>query len=194
MRLVDQCKTILRIERGEIPPDSRLVPDPPSEPEMPFTPRRVSPVGIALIKRFEGIARVLPDGRIAAYPDPATGGAPWTIGWGSTGPDIGPNTIWTLDQCNLRFNKDLKRYAADVIDVLGDSISKTSQYQFDALVSFHYNTGAIRRATLTGKHKACDYKGAAREFTRWVYAGGRKMKGLVRRRKAERDLYLRGTK
>jgi GH24 family phage-related lysozyme (muramidase) len=36
-----------------------------------------------------------PDGRFDAYPDPATGGAPWTIGWGSTGPDITKGTVWT---------------------------------------------------------------------------------------------------
>ncbi|MES2698166.1 MAG: hypothetical protein V4647_00955, partial [Pseudomonadota bacterium] len=47
-------------------------------------PRRVSPVGIALIKQFEGCARRQADGRYAAYPDPGTGGDPWTIGWGAT--------------------------------------------------------------------------------------------------------------
>jgi GH24 family phage-related lysozyme (muramidase) len=58
------------------------------------------------------------------------------------------------------------------------------------LVSFHYNTGAIARATLTKKHIAGDYQGAAREFARWNRAGGRVLKGLVRRRAAEAELYL----
>ena len=43
-----------------------------------------------LIKPFEGLAKLLPDGRVAAYPDPGTRGHPWTIGYGSTGPDIQP--------------------------------------------------------------------------------------------------------
>ena len=49
-----------------------------------------------LIKPFEGLARKRLDGLIEAYPDPGSGGAPWTIGYGSTGPDITPHTVWTL--------------------------------------------------------------------------------------------------
>ena len=72
---------------------------------------------------------------------------------------------------------------------LGDC--PTSQHQFDALVSFHYNTGAIARATLTKLHKAGDHAGAAAEFGKWVNAGGRRLAGLVRRREAEAALYHR---
>ena len=57
------------------------------------------------------------------------------------------------------------------------------------MVSFHYNTGAIARATLTKRHKAGDFSGSAREFRRWNKAGGRIMKGLARRRTAEEKLY-----
>lgn len=150
--------------------------------------------GIALIKRFEGCARLRTDGMVAAYPDPGTGGEPWTIGWGATGRDhvhggrIGPQTVWTQAQCDDRLKQDLARYAADVARVLGGA--PATQVQFDALVSFHYNTGAIARATLTQKHIAVDYQGAAREFARWNRAGGRVLKGLVRRRAAEAELYL----
>ena len=59
------------------------------------------------------------------------------------------------------------------------------------MVSFHYNTGAIARATLTKKHNALDYAGAAAEFSRWNKAGGRVLKGLVRRRAEEAKLYAR---
>jgi len=154
-------------------------------------PTRISEEGIALIKRFEGCARLRTDGKIESYPDPATGGAPWTIGWGSTGPDIGPHTVWSARQCDARFARDLARHAAEVAAALEGYA--TTQAQFDALVSFHYNTGAIRRATLTRKHKVGDYEGARAEFGRWVYAGGRKLKGLIRRRKAEADLYASET-
>ena len=158
------------------------------------SPLRVGPEGIALIKRFEGCARLRRDGLVEAYPDPGTGGEPWTIGWGATGKDIcgetriGPDTLWTQEQCDARLTSDLARYAADVLRALGDA--PTTQNQFDALVSFHYNTGAIARATLTKKHKAGDFEGASTEFARWNKAGGRVLKGLVRRRAAEARLYV----
>jgi GH24 family phage-related lysozyme (muramidase) len=150
-------------------------------------PRIVGPDGVALIKRFEGCAKRRPDGSIEAYPDPGTGGAPWTIGWGATGPGIGPGTIWTQAQCDARLEADLNRHAREVADTLGSA--PTSQAQFDALVSFHYNTGAIARAALTRKHVAGDFAGAASEFARWNRAGGRVLPGLVRRRAAEAALY-----
>ncbi|WP_232725785.1 lysozyme [Qipengyuania seohaensis] len=140
-----------------------------------------------MIKSFEGCARLRRDGMIEAYPDPGTGGAPWTIGWGATGPDIGPDTVWTKDQCDARLEADLKRYAAEVAAAVGDA--PTTQGQFDALVSFHYNTGAIQRATLTRLHCAGRHDEAVLEFARWKHAGGRVLKGLVRRRAAEARLY-----
>ncbi|MFL0357349.1 lysozyme [Erythrobacter sp. GH1-10] len=154
-------------------------------------PAAVGVEGTALIKRFEGCARLRRDGLVEAYPDPGTGGEPWTIGWGATGDGlhgrIGPETVWTQAQCDQRLEQDLKRYAADVARALGDA--PTSQAQFDAMVSFHYNTGAIARATLTRKHRAGDFEGAAAEFARWNKAGGRVLKGLVRRRAEEASLY-----
>ena len=151
-------------------------------------PRRVGKAGIALIQCFEGCARIRPDGHVEAYPDPGTGGAPWTIGWGSTGQDIGPGTVWTQAECDARFERDLSRYADQVDAAIGDA--PTTQAQFDALVSFHYNTGAIARATLTQRHRSGDFAAAAREFSRWNRAGGRVMPGLVRRRTEEAALYV----
>jgi lysozyme len=171
-------------------PVSATSPAPPSTAPIPA----ISAAGIALIKRFEGCARLRTDGMVVAYPDPGTGSEPWTIGWGATGRDhvhggrIGPQTVWTQAQCDARLADDLSRYAADVARALDQA--PVTQAQFDAMVSFHYNTGAIARATLTQKHKAGDFDGAAREFARWNKAGGRVLKGLVRRRAAEAELYL----
>jgi len=159
---------------------------------------RVGAAGIALIKRFEGCAKKRADGLIEAYPDPGSslsrtgtgGGDPWTIGWGATGAGIAPGTVWTQAQCDARLEADLVRYAAAVAAALGSA--RTTQSQFDALVSFHYNTGAIGRATLTQKHIAGDYAGAEREFARWNIAAGKVMRGLVRRREAEAALYRAG--
>jgi GH24 family phage-related lysozyme (muramidase) len=152
-------------------------------------PRRLGPEGVKLIQQFEGIARLRADGRVEAYPDPGTGGVPWTIGWGSTGPGIGPGTIWTRAHCDARLARDLERFAQEVDRALGDA--PTVACQFDALVSFHYNTGAIGRATLTRKHCSGDHAGAAAEFLRWNRAGGKVLKGLTRRRAAEAELYGR---
>lgn len=144
--------------------------------------------GEALIKQFEGCAKKRPDGKFEAYPDPGTGGDPWTIGWGTTGKDIRKGLVWTQAECDARFAKHIQSFVADVNTALEGA--KTTQNQFDALVSFHYNTGAIFRSTLLKLHKAGKFAQAADEFGRWVTAGGKRMNGLVRRRKAERDLYV----
>lgn len=148
---------------------------------------RIGPRGIQLIREFEGCARVRTDGLVEAYPDPGTGGAPWTIGWGATGKDIGPGTVWTQAQCDERLTADIARHAAEVASLI--ERSATSQAQFDALASFHFNTGALGRSTLLKRHLAGDTDAAANEFARWNRAGGRVLKGLVRRRNAEAQLY-----
>lgn len=152
--------------------------------------QQVGPQGIALIKRFEGCARLRTDGMVEAYPDPASGGDPWTIGWGATGAGIGPGTVWTQGECDERLARDLERYAREVERALDGA--PTTQAQFDALVSFHYNTGAIARATLTKLHRKGDFCAAKAEFGRWNRAAGRILKGLTRRRAAEAELYASG--
>lgn len=150
-------------------------------------PRTLGRAGAALIKSFEGCARARADGRFEAYPDPATGGDPWTIGWGSTGLGIASGVVWTQAQCDERFKHDMQRFADEVSHAIG--AAPTTQEQFDALVSFHYNTGAIGSATLTRLHKQGRYAQAAEEFGKWVHAGGKVLPGLVRRRAAEAALY-----
>ena len=155
------------------------------------TPQYVlGPAGRALIMGFETCARPLGGGRFAAYGDPGTGGAPWTIGWGSTGPDIHPGLIWTQAQCDQRFAAQAAHFAAEVARAIGPA--PTTQNQFDAMVSFHYNTGAIFRALLTQRHIKGDYAGAKAAFGYWVKDGDRVLPGLVRRRAAEAELYGKG--
>lgn len=67
--------------------------------------------------------------------------------------------------------------------------------QFDALTSFSFNAGggALQRSTLRSKVNREDAaEDVAMEFMRWVWARGRKLKGLIRRRRAEADLYQYG--
>lgn len=155
--------------------------------------RRVSQGGIALIHSFEGCAKKLPDGRLQAYPDPATGGAPWTIGWGSTtdeqGKPIQPGTIWTQARADQRFRQHLAQFEAEVNELLGDA--PTSQSQFDALVSFAYNVGVanLGKSTLLKRHKAGLFGAAADQFSVWNRAAGKVLPGLIRRRAAEATMY-----
>lgn len=146
---------------------------------------------IKLVQQFEGFAKKRPDGSVEAYPDPATGGDPWTIGFGTTGPDVKKGTVWTRKQAEDRFAAHLNEFAAKVTKLLGSS--PTTQPQFDALVSFAYNVGTanLSSSTLLRKHKARDYRGAAAEFARWNKANKKVMAGLTRRRAAEAALYRR---
>jgi GH24 family phage-related lysozyme (muramidase) len=142
-----------------------------------------------LIQQFEGCAKKNPDGTFAAYPDPGSGGDPWTIGWGSTGADIKKGVTWTQQQCDDRFSAHVDEFGAKVAAALGGAA--TTQHQFDAMVSFAYNVGVgnFQSSTLLRKHKAGDYAGAAAEFVKWNKAAGKVMAGLTRRRAAEAALY-----
>ena len=156
-------------------------------------PQLIGAKGVALIKQFEGCSRLRNDGMIDAYPDPGTGGEPWTIGWGTTqmgGRKVRPGDRITQARADALLEEQLVSFASEVVKALEGA--PTTQAQFDALVSFHYNTGAIARASLTRKHCAGDYEGAACEFARWNRAGGQVLRGLARRREAEAMLYRTG--
>jgi lysozyme len=135
-----------------------------------------------LIKLFEGV-------RAKAYPDPATGAEPWTIGVGHTGPEVRKGLVWTDAQIEAALVADLQRFAIGVRVMIAKA--KTTQHQFDALVSFAFNCGLtnLRTSTLMRKHVAGDYAGARAEFSRWNKAAGRVMNGLTKRRAAEAALY-----
>lgn len=147
---------------------------------------QTSPNGISLIKGFEGC-------RLTAYPDPGTGGAPWTIGYGWTLPVDGKPVKpgMTIDQttADRLLKTGLVGYENDVLKMVK---VRVNQNQFDALVSFAYNVGsrALSTSTLLKKLNAGDAKGAADEFLRWNKSGGKVMAGLTNRRKAEREVFL----
>ncbi|MCX8477121.1 MAG: lysozyme [Sphingomonas sp.] len=144
---------------------------------------------IALVQQFEGCAKKQADGTFAAYPDPGTGGDPWTIGWGTTGPDIKSGLVWTQQQCDDRFERDITNFATRVADAIGTA--PTTQHQFDAMVSFAYNVGVanLANSTLLKLHKAGNFTGAQQQFTLWDRAAGKVLPGLLRRRTAEAALY-----
>ena len=147
----------------------------------------LSGVGLGLIAEFEGL-------RLNAYPDPGTGNEPWTIGYGTTiypnGHKVRKGHVVTQEEALEYLQHDTKRFADSVNRLVKVPLN---QNQFDALVSFTYNVGdgALEKSTLLRKLNNSDYRGAADEFGKWVNAGGKAMYGLVRRRTAERDLFVK---
>lgn len=151
---------------------------------------KASERGRAFIKSFESC-------RLEAYPDPGTGGEPWTIGWGHTGSEVKPGLIWTQEQADQAFDDDLAQFEGAVNSLVKASLN---QNQFDALVSFAFNVGpdidademaeGLGDSTLLKKLNAGDYRGAAEEFPKWNKSGGKVMPGLVRRRAGERTMFL----
>lgn len=137
--------------------------------------------------------------QLVAYPDPLTGGAPWTCGWGSTGPSIGPGTIWTQEQADQRFEEQLAGFEG----MLNNAITtEVSQPQWDALISILYNVGPGNSrkdgiiklksgapSTLLRMVNERDFAGAAAQFERWVSPGSRVENGLRIRRKEERKIF-----
>ena len=145
---------------------------------MSFT---TSQAGIDLITSFEGC-------RLTAYQDSV---GVWTIGYGHTSGVYQGMTI-TEEEAIAFLRQDLKTAENAVNSNVTYGIN---QNQFDALVSFTFNvgTGNFTSSTLLKKLNAGDVNGAANEFDRWIYAGGQVLEGLVRRRAAEKQMFLSGS-
>lgn len=134
--------------------------------------------GINLIKRFEGL-------RLEAYRDSVS--IP-TIGYGHThGVKMGD--VITGAQADAFLREDLQ---VAELTINTNVKVKLTQGQFDALASFVFNLGLgnFVKSTLLKKLNTGDYAGAADEFGKWVNAGGKKLPGLVKRRAAEREVFL----
>jgi len=138
--------------------------------------------GLSLTENFEGL-------RLTAYPDPATNGDPWTIGYGHTGPEVHKGMTITQEQAEELLMQDVKKAAATVNAKVTTDIT---QEEFDALVDFVFNVGAgnFNASTLLKKVNAGDIHGAADEFLKWDMAAGKHMVGLLKRRHAEAEEFL----
>ncbi|HHX6500944.1 TPA: lysozyme [Pseudomonas aeruginosa] len=141
----------------------------------------ISKAGLDLIKEFEGL-------RLSAYQDSV---GVWTIGYGHTRTAKQGMSI-TGDQADALLIADLSDAEDDVERYVRQDMR---QNEFDALVSLIFNIGGsnFSRSTMLRliNEKAEAWKIGA-EFLKWVYAKGRKLPGLERRRLAERNLYLKG--
>lgn len=157
--------------------------------------------GIQLIKEFEGCHKRIGDGLYRAYPDPATGGEPWTIGWGTTrnvyNEPIKQGDTATQDQVNryLLSECDAGMIILDEIIPWWDEMSDDQQ---GALLSFGYNLGwhfysSSGFDTITRELQRRHWNpGVPEAMKLYNKGGGQTMPGLVRRRQAEADLWLQG--
>ena len=139
---------------------------------------KTSNKGIDLIKKHEGF-------RAKAYKCPA---GKWTIGYGHT-LNVKSTDVISLDEAEYFLKKDVE-FAENEVNRHNLNIN---QNQFDALVSFVFNLGVgnFTRSTLLRKIKSNPNDPTIREeFEKWIYADGKVLNGLVRRRKDEADLYF----
>lgn len=111
----------------------------------PQRQRRICSAARQLIQSFEGL-------ELRSYPDPGSGGAPWTCCWGHTGPDVQPDQTYTSSDCERLFSSDLARFEQGVEALLPG----LPQHQFCALVSWAFNVGlhAVQASSLRRRIQA----------------------------------------
>lgn len=144
--------------------------------------RQTGPAGVALIKQHEGC--VLRTYRCAANR--------CTIGFGHTGPDVKPGMTISHERAEELLKSDL----AVVEEAIARLVTvPLSQAQHDAIVSLAYNIGvpAFAKSTMLKLINAKQHDKAAEQFGRWVHVSGTLLPGLVKRRRAEQELFLRRT-
>ena len=141
--------------------------------------QHISNEGLDLIKSFEGC-------RLTAYKAVPTEQY-YTIGWGHYGPEISKDTKITQFEADSLLSHDLEKYEQAVMR----QKKCLSQLQFDALVSFAYNCGIGNLTKLCKKRTIHQIPDAMLLYNK---AGGKVLAGLTKRRKAERTLFLKGTK
>lgn len=141
----------------------------------------LSDKGKQLIKKYEGC-------RLKAYKCPR---GVWTIGYGHTN-NVRPDDVITQDEANELFKRDVKIFENTINRLVK---AKLNQNQFDALVSFTFNLGygdkGLAGSTLLRLLNTSDYIGAAKQFELWVYSGDKVLEGLAKRRKEEKELFLK---
>lgn len=140
-------------------------------------------MAVALIGGFEGL-------RQNAYPDPATGGKPWTVCFGETA-DVHKGDYHSIAECRAMLVESLQKYANGISACTTVSMPDD---RFVALTSFAYNLGvgaacksSVVRLINEGKtRQGCD------ALLRYNRAAGIVFPGLTKRRAKERELCLRG--
>lgn len=147
--------------------------------------RQISPHGLEKLKQWEGL-------KTKAYKD---AGGVWTIGYGHTAmagsPQPYQGQVITAAEAENILLKDLVQYEAAIENNVN---VKLNDNQFAALVSFAFNVGigAFKNSTLLKKLNQGDFNAVPTELMKWTKAGGKKLQGLVNRRRAEGYLWMEG--
>lgn len=143
---------------------------------------QTSDAGIALIQEFEGM-------RLTAYLCPAK---VWTIGYGHTSaagePTVTPGMKITRAKATEILKSDLAAFERGVSGLVKVDLT---QSQFDVLVSFAFNCGlgALQKSTLLKRVNAGRFDAVPAELMKWAKGGGKVLPGLVRRRRAEAEMW-----
>lgn len=141
--------------------------------------RPIPKQAIELIKEFEGL-------ELRVYPDPATGGEPYTGGWGHTGPDVKRGMKVTLPIAEEWLRDDIGIAARKLAGVIkADVLRDLSDGQYAALLSFAFNLGAKQSWTIWKVINARQFDAVPAQIMRFNRAAGKVMRGLTRRRAAE---------
>lgn len=145
----------------------------------------IGAAGWSLTTQSEGL-------RFKTYRDPV--GIP-TVCYGHTGPDVRMGQVYTQAQCDTILIADIKTHQPVFLpgnrrNCIGNVPITLNQR--DALTDFTINVGTGRfcKSGIARRLRVRDYNGAANEFLKWQYAGGRVLPGLHQRRLAERELFL----
>ena len=147
---------------------------------------KISENGLAIVKAFESCLRPAGNGKFKAYVDPV---GVLTIGYGHTNhhePKFTASTVWTQLQCDVALAGDMATFEECVSRLVKVDLE---QHEFDALVSWAFNTGGPKTATLWKRLNAGDKASIPNELAKWNKGGGRELPGLTRRRKAEGELF-----
>ncbi|WP_295735670.1 glycoside hydrolase family protein [uncultured Bartonella sp.] len=147
--------------------------------------RQINPHGLEKLKQWEGL-------KTKAYKD---AGGVWTIGYGHTAaagtPAPHQGMVITEADAESILLKDLTQYEAAVENNVN---VKLNDNEFAALVSFTFNVGinAFKNSSLLKKLNKGNFDAVPSELMKWVKAGGKKLQGLVNRRRAEAYLWMEG--
>ena len=147
----------------------------------------VNDATVALIKSFEGLV-------LNSYPDPATNGEPYTVGYGTTiypdGTKVKLGQSITKEQAEQYLKHDIDTFAKNISPLIKSTLNPN---QFGAIVSFAYNVGVgnLKSSTLLKKVNANPSDPAiSNEFSKWNKANKKVMVKLTKRRVAEATLYF----
>ena len=148
---------------------------------------KISPNGLAIVKAFESCLKPVGGGRFRAYLDPVN---VLTIGWGHTNhhePQFDLDSIWTQNECDAVLASDMQIFEKHVSK---QAKVPLKQHEFDALVSWAFNTGGPASASLWRTLNRGDKEDVPDCLLMWDKAGGKTLRGLTRRRQAEAALFM----